>query len=66
MRLLLPLLLVLAGCPREPAPLDLGDGPAGDGPAACNGGAVCGQDSDCYPPVGRLCAGGCCVTPSWR
>jgi len=62
---LLLALSLLCACPAPPAPADGGADLAQPDQAepACPGSSRCGVDSDCYPPPGRLCAGGCCVSP---
>ena len=58
-------LSLLCACPRPPAPADGGADlvQLDQAEAACPGSSRCGVDSDCYPPTGRLCSGGCCVSP---
>lgn len=58
-------LSLLCACPRPPAPADGGADlvQLDQAEPACPSSSRCGVDLDCYPPTGRLCAGGCCVSP---
>ncbi len=58
-------LSLLCACPAPPAPADGGADlvQLDQAEPACPSSKRCGQNSDCYPPPGQLCAGGCCVSP---